>query len=193
MIAALLLSIGTGTAFGGDHALPACAESPDADAQAELAALYDGRQDASASASAKRVKATWKLYKKGRICTADDHYKAGLLLLASRKPDVLEVAHELAMVATHSHVDRSRWLVMNAMDRWQIALGRPQPFGTQVGQGGMCLYPIDTAFSDDDRKAWGGKAIESVYAEYLESRSIDGAPTATTMNDRSLFCRLDAW
>ena len=118
---------------------------------------------------------------------------ASLLLLASRKADVLEVAHDLAMVATYQHVDRSRWLVMNAMDRWQIALGRPQPFGTQVGQGGMCLYPIDTAFSDDDRKAWGGKSVDSVYGEYLKSREIDAPATATTFNDRNLFCRLESW
>ena len=64
MIASLLLSIGMGTAFAGDHSLPACAENPDAEAQAELAALYEGRQDGTASASAKRVKSTWTGYTK---------------------------------------------------------------------------------------------------------------------------------
>ena len=193
MIAVLSLFLSTGPAFAGDHELPACAASPDADAQAELTALYDAREDVDPGATGKRLKSTWKLYKKGLICTADDHYKAGLLLLASRKPEVLEAAHGLAMVATHQHVDRSRWLVMNAMDRWQIALGQPQPFGTQVGQGGMCLYPIAATYTDDDRKAWGGKPIESVYAEYLKTRNIDDPPNATTFNDRNLFCRLDSW
>ncbi|MEZ4322984.1 MAG: hypothetical protein R3F61_36295 [Myxococcota bacterium] len=184
------------TAAFASSELPACAEAPaDPEAQAALTAAYEAAQTAGSTEGdiKNRTKAVMKLHKKGLVCTADDHYKAGLVLFQSRDAEVLHVAHELALVAAHHHVDRAKWLANNTFDRWQISLGNRQRFGTQIGRDGECLYPIDETFPDDNRVAWGAPPLEETYAAFLKRRELDGVPNATTLNSLGLFCRLAPW
>jgi hypothetical protein len=50
----------------------------------------------------------------------------------------------------------ARWLAAAAQDRWLMAAGRPQRYGTQYrSRGGRWeLWPVDEATSDDERAAW---------------------------------------
>jgi len=175
--------------------LPACAQSPDAEASASIAEMYEsGKSDPDASSIKSHTKAVLKLHKKGLVCTAEDHYKAGAILMRSRDSDALQIAHELAKLAAHNQVDRGKWLANNTFDRWQISLGNVQRFGTQMGNGGQCLYPIDESFPDENRVAWGAKPLAEIYAAFLELREVKGKPaTATTLNSLGLFCRQEPW
>jgi len=175
--------------------LPECAGAPDAEASASIAEMYEsGKSDTAASSVKSQTKAVLKLHKKGLICTAADHYKAGAILMRSRDSDALQLSHELAKVAAHNQVDRAKWLSNNSFDRWQISLGHEQRFGTQTGDGGQCLYPIDEAFPDENRVAWGAKPLDQIYAAFLELREVKGKPaTSTTLHSLGLFCRQEPW
>lgn len=182
------------TALAGTD-LPDCAEQPaDAEVQAALDAVFEASKTAGNESEVKtRVKSVLKLHKKGQICTADEHFKAGAVLLQSRDAEVLKLAHDLALVAANHHVDRGKWLAMNSFDRWQVSLGSPQRYGTQVGRGGECLYPLDTGFPDDNRVAWGAPTMEATYAAFLKTRGLEKPATTTTFNSMGLFCTLEAW
>lgn len=129
-----------------------------------------------------------------RICTADEHFKAGTVLLRSRDTDDLEVAYEFGVIAANNHVDRGKWLMTHAFDRWQLSQGNPQRYGTQLGPGGACIYKIDEAVGDDVRTGWGAPTMAQTYASFLELRGLKGkSPNATTLNNLGLFCPDGAW
>ncbi len=134
------------------------------------------------------------MLKKGTVCTAEDHFNASFVLMTSKKADDLALSYELAQIAANAHVDRSKWLTTVSFDRWQLAQGNPQRYGTQTGRGGRCLFKIDETVDDSMRTGWGADPIATTYAKFLATQNLKGKePNATTINNLGLFCPSGSW
>jgi hypothetical protein len=51
----------------------------------------------------------------------------------------------------------ARWLAAAALDRWLMATGKPQRYGTQyrrIGSGPFELWQVDPETTDEERAAW---------------------------------------
>ena len=65
-------------------------------------------------------------------------------------PEHYELAHRLALVANESgKVDATRWVHLT-YDRWQISIGQPQRYGTQIGTRSVnaeCYPPVPSGLT----------------------------------------------
>jgi len=71
----------------------------------------------------------------GALESEKDFAVAARILLASREPDDLLSAHVLAMAAAFEGKGKERRLVAETLDRFLLALGRPQAFDTARADG----------------------------------------------------------
>jgi hypothetical protein len=92
----------------------------------------------------------------GAAAAPEDLYHAAMLFQHGSDPDHYRWAHELANRAAGLGHRPARWLAAAAEDRWLMAAGRPQRYGTQYrSHGGRWeLWPVDPATTDADRAAW---------------------------------------
>lgn len=86
-----------------------------------------------------------------------DQWGAALLLQHGRSVEDFELAHRLAAAAAAAGFEQARWLEAASEDRWRLARGLPQRWGTQYQEGarGMELAPVDPATTDAERAARG--------------------------------------
>ena len=63
--------------------------------------------------------------------TPEDMYFAAFILQHGTCEDHFRVANELANIAAESNVEGAEWLAQATFDRWQLALGNRQRYGTQ--------------------------------------------------------------
>lgn len=66
-----------------------------------------------------------------QIETPEQQYQAALIYQHGSAPEHFERAYELAQQAYTDGLERADGLWQAAYDRWQIALGKPQVYGTQ--------------------------------------------------------------
>jgi hypothetical protein len=178
-----------GLAHAAAPPLPACSTSADpkqAEASASLKALYD-EVTKGAGDPKSRLKAFKKLSK--RVCTADDHAHAAWILLGSQKAEELERAYALGQVAAYHHAPAAKDLVITAYDRWQVALGAPQRYGTATGAA--CFYPVEEGFTDAQRAQWGAKPLSESIGTFLVAQGHPTEePNVTTLLRLQLLCTL---
>ena len=137
---------------------------------AELREMYEADQAARSgpdldwaavsAADAKRRARLDEIREAGDIVTADDHFHAAMLLQHGDSPEDYNDAHELAKRAFELDPDLrvAGWLSAAAKDRYLLAIGEPQWYGTQYsGSNGLTiLREVDeTKVTDEQRKALG--------------------------------------
>lgn len=90
----------------------------------------------------------------GHIQSAGDYYCAALLLQHGTLPEEFRRAHDFAAEAMRRGSLPARWLFAATLDRWLVATGRPQQYGTQyvrIGTHGYAIYTVDPAVTDAER------------------------------------------
>lgn len=90
----------------------------------------------------------------GAIQSADDYYYAAFILQHGTLPEEYRRAHDFAAQALTRGSRPARWLFAATLDRWLVATGEPQQYGTQyirIGAHGYAMYTVDPAVSDIER------------------------------------------
>jgi RimJ/RimL family protein N-acetyltransferase len=92
----------------------------------------------------------------GTLACAEDSFHAAMVLQHGSEREHYRRAHELAMRAVELGSEAGRWLAAATLDRWLMAGGLPQRFGTQFrSEGGRwVLWTVDPATSDAERAEW---------------------------------------
>lgn len=130
------------------------------------------------------------------ICSPESFRDAALALLPSTKKKDLKLSMELARHAADLQVPNADFAFTNAFDRFLVAQGRPQQYGTQYGQVGglLCIYPIDPTFTDDKRAEWHVAPLQQTYASFLERMGHKGKkPDEVTLRRLNLMCISEKW
>lgn len=78
-----------------------------------------------------RLQHTRELYAAGALRTGPDWLHAALILQHSSEPDDYLLAHEMCVAALALGEKGAKWLVAATEDRFLMAIGRKQRFGTQ--------------------------------------------------------------
>lgn len=86
-----------------------------------------------------------------------DQWRAALIFQHGRSVEDFELAHRLAAASAAAGHDPARWLEAATEDRWRLARGLPQRWGTQYqdNDGRWELAPVDPATTDAERAARG--------------------------------------
>lgn len=97
------------------------------------------------------------LYASGAIQDARDNFHAALVLLYGEKSAHYELSRTFALRAARQDDARAWTVFAMAWDRWLLATGRSQRFGTQIIKRGgrWSLGKVDPQISDLDRAFYG--------------------------------------
>jgi len=90
----------------------------------------------------------------GALVSGDDYYYAAFLLQHGTLPEEYRRAHDFAAQAVTRNSRPARWLFAATLDRWLVARGERQQYGTQyirIGQHGYAMYAVDPQVSDEER------------------------------------------
>jgi hypothetical protein len=99
------------------------------------------------------------------------HYLA-LLFQHGETIEDYKIAYEYAKKAVDMGSNVTKWLYAATLDRWLVAQGEPQKFGTQFRQidGKWELLPVDNRITDEERIKYGvsplSQALESFNKKY---------------------------
>lgn len=72
-----------------------------------------------------------EMMKLGNVNTSNDLYRAAVIFLHGAEPKEFLTAHRLAVMASINGHRPSRWLSAASLDRFLMATGLPQVYGTQ--------------------------------------------------------------
>jgi TPR repeat protein len=75
-----------------------------------------------------------QMIQNGEVSTTIDLYRAALVFQHGNLPKDYMTAHRLASMAAINGHKQSRWLMAASLDRFLMALGQPQIYGTQFEQ-----------------------------------------------------------
>ena len=98
-----------------------------------------------------------RLLAQGAVTDPDDLFRAAMVFQHGSDRAHYRRAHELAKRAAEQGSTRpARWLAAAAYDRWLLAGGLPQKYGTQYRSAGgrWVLDQVDPATSDEERARW---------------------------------------
>lgn len=141
---------------------------------------------------AARVRDARKFADKGHLCSPQDKYYAALILYRSDDVDDLKIAYESAKVGMMNHVHSAGYVMAISFDKYQVARGLSQRYGTQIGRdkGKMCIYAVDATATNEERTQFEIPAIEEQYRKVLDANNFTDKPaTAEEVNRRNLICR----
>ena len=103
------------------------------------------------------------------VATAEDCFKASVVLVDTKRVADLELAETLARRAAELGEPRGLRVAAEAIDKRAMVTGRPQKYGTQFVfeyvLDSWRLYPVEIATSDEERAAMGVPS----YADLLAS------------------------
>ncbi|NVM77379.1 hypothetical protein FHW83_003185 [Duganella sp. SG902] len=69
------------------------------------------------------------------------YYHAAMVLQHASTPDDYLLAHDLCVIAISKGENKAKWLAAASLDRFLLAIGRPQRFGTQYQSKRAFLPP----------------------------------------------------
>ncbi len=72
-----------------------------------------------------------EMISRGEVSTPNDLYHAAVILLHGGEPTQFLTAHRFACMAAINGHRPSRWLMAATLDRFLMAVGQPQVYGTQ--------------------------------------------------------------
>mgnify|MGYP001620040626 CR=1 FL=1 len=79
----------------------------------------------------KRREEVLRMMSQGEVLTGKDLYHAGIIMLHGDNLQDFLTAHRLAVISAVMGLRPSRWLAAASLDRYLMALGQPQVYGTQ--------------------------------------------------------------
>jgi hypothetical protein len=113
-------------------------------ADRETGALVDRSRDY------RRAERVLELLAAGRVDSPDEWLSAAIVLQHGSCADHFQIAHRLATAANESPgIEATQWTRVT-YDRWQVAMGNEQRYGTQTGTrrvGEACYPPIPTGLN----------------------------------------------
>lgn len=78
-----------------------------------------------------RRREVFEMITAGQVNTANDLYRAAVILLHGVEPKEFLAAHRLAVMASVNGHKPARWLSAASLDRFLMSVGLPQTYGTQ--------------------------------------------------------------
>ena len=120
-----------------------------------------------------------ELYTGGSLHTGRDYVHAAMILQHGDRPEDFLLCHELCIAALFKStaadsdwVGLAKWLAAASEDRFLVAVGRSQRFGTQfynTGQGTPWrLRPVEEGVTDELRTVWEVPTLEKAKAREIE-------------------------
>lgn len=112
------------------------------------------------------------LYAKGTIVEARDNFHAAWVMLCGETQGHYSLARMFSRRATELGEERSWTLRAMAWDRWLVASGKPQRFGTQIiKQGGRwSLGAVEPGISDLERALY---AVPPLYVQRQRAEQLE--------------------
>lgn len=165
--------------------------------QADLAdALAISQGEKVKDQSVARAKEVLKLEGKGELCTGDDRFWGAMVLLQATHEDAAAMAYHLGEHLVQERYPRGPWLAAVAYDRWAVANGSLQFYGTQTrtADGKTCLYWVDPEFPDERRKSYGHPTFTETITKILEANGRGGdEATVPRLQHLDLWCKPTPW
>jgi hypothetical protein len=120
-----------------------------------------------------RLRRVKELFAKGALRTANDYYRAAMVLQHGNEPEDFLLAHEFCVVAIvlGKNDKETRWLAASAEDRFLMNIGRPQRFGTQFNKADgepWKIYQVDPVVTDALRELMGTHPLTDAKAREAE-------------------------
>ncbi|MBI4060527.1 MAG: hypothetical protein HY403_03770 [Elusimicrobia bacterium] len=105
--------------------------------QKDREAVYRSTADVEAlkQRDAARRRELVEMIEQGGVNTSNDLYHAAVLFLHGAEPKEFLSAHRFATMASINGHRPARWLCAAALDRFLMAIGLPQTYGTQFEHG----------------------------------------------------------
>jgi len=144
----------------------------------------------------KNGKEVLKLEKKGALCTHDDRFWGAMVMLQTTNEEAAARAYGLSKALVEGRYARGAWAAAVAYDRWAIAFGNLQSYGTQTRWDGtkQCLYWVDPKFTDEQRKAYGQPPLKEVIEGVLKTNGRAGdEPTVQRLKHLDMWCKPEPW
>jgi hypothetical protein len=121
-----------------------------------------------------RVKA---LVASGGLTSGADYYYAAMVMQHSNERDDYLLAHDLCVIAISKGETRAKWLAAASLDRFLVAIGRAQRYGTQFNSNHPSrppkLAPVDPSVPDSLRQELGVPTLDEAKAK--ERQFAEGA------------------
>lgn len=113
---------------------------------------------------------TAQFIKDQQLTEAVDFYHAALIFQHGDAVDDFQQAHHLARQSLNMGYEGSKWMYASTYDRWQLAAGKPQIYGTQfvLNTEGKWQFaePLDRTFADSERLKYGLPPIDKALEEF---------------------------
>jgi hypothetical protein len=122
--------------------------------------------------SRNRCERVMMLHNQGLVLGARDNFHAALVMLYGERVSHYHLSRMCAYQAAKEGEERAWTLYAMASDRWLLALGKPQQFGTQIVKqhGQWSLSEVDPKITDNDRAFYGVPPlfVQEQRAKYLQ-------------------------
>ncbi len=124
----------------------------------------------------RRAERVREIVENDQLTSAEDAYRAAVILYDSEDLEDITLAQELAKRAHDDGLADAIRIVAHCMDRSQMMRGQPQHFGTQLVFEAVLskwrLWDLDPVTSDSDRQAFGIPPLAELQARvgYLNDK-----------------------
>ena len=183
---AALLAFGVGVA-SAQQDRAALLQSTEETSSAEMARLFEEDQTDRTAAPGKsidweqvgmrdevREQRVKELIHSDALRTGADYFHAAMVLQHAPEPDDYLLAHDLCVIAIGTGEQRAKWLAAASLDRFLMAIGRPQRFGTQfISRRSFHpprLAPVDPNIPDQLRRELNVPSLEEAKTREAEMR-----------------------
>lgn len=135
-----------------------------------------------------------ELLRAGALQSGADYYHAAMILQHATEPDDYLLAHDLCVIAIGKGEQRAKWLAAASLDRFLMAIGRQQRFGTQFisrrSFRAPQLAPVDPNVPDQLRRELNVPTLEEAKAkEVTMVKEFDDRRRAQSESEQELFQR----
>lgn len=124
----------------------------------------------------KRRNKVLELCEKNEIKNGLDYHHAALVMQHGETVDDFKLAHDFAAKALKLGDDSAKWLFAATLDRYLLASGKAQKYGTQFkenekGEWELAL-PIDQKTTDEERAEFNVPPLKSALRKYKEKYNL---------------------
>lgn len=113
-----------------------------------------------------------ELLRTGALHSGADYYHAAMILQHAPEANDYLLAHDLCVIAIAKGEERAKWLAAASLDRFLMAIGRQQRFGTQFiskrSYRPPHLAPVDLDVPDQLRRELNVPTLEEAKAKEAE-------------------------
>jgi len=141
----------------------------------------DGRRNPALPGNKYRRQMLEEYLDKGWICSPEDALHASRMLVRTFDRQDRLIAYHLLSWAYAQGLEEAGPLAAAAYDQYLVGGGRPQWFGSQTRSDGdkTCLYPVDPAATDADRRGLGARPIDAVVQDVYRFTGTNPPPGAS--------------